>query len=116
MSETNRRLQILCKWRTLFTGWQLGTRLDSDPEAQAVRDHREATILLRAEVNALTGLLIEKGVFTAAEFDIQLGDEAKALSDAYEIRFPGVSATYEGLSFDLTRIDEIRAWQKGWLP
>jgi len=82
MSETDRRLQILGKWRSLFAGWQLGTRSTTDPECQAVKDHREVTILLRAEVNALTGLLIEKGVFTGEEFDIQLGDEAKALNEA----------------------------------
>lgn len=116
MSETARRLNVLGKWRSLFAGWQLGTRLDTDPECQAVRDHREVTILLRAEVNALTGLLIEKGVFTAAEFDIQLGDEAKALNESYERRFPGVTATEHGLSFDLSRGAELLSWMKGWKP
>lgn len=55
-SETRRRLEKLGKWRSLFAGWQLGTRLDNDPECQAVRDHREVTMLLRTEVNA-AGLL-----------------------------------------------------------
>lgn len=51
----------LAKWRSIFAGWQLGTRAKGDPESDAVRDHREATILLRAEVNALTACLIEGG-------------------------------------------------------
>lgn len=46
-------LNKLAKWRSVFAGWQLGTRLKEDPECQAVKDHREVTILLRAEVSAL---------------------------------------------------------------
>src|SRR5438067_1656730 len=38
-------LNRLTKWRSVFCGWQLGTRSSTDPEAQAVRDHREATML-----------------------------------------------------------------------
>lgn len=116
MNETRRRLEKLGKWRSLFAGWQLGTRPDSDPECQAVKDHREVTILLRTEVNALTALLIEKGVFTAEEFDIQVGDEAKALDEAFQKRFPGVTSTEHGLSFDISRADEISTWMGGWKP
>jgi hypothetical protein len=32
-------LQKLAKWRLIFAGWQLGTRLKGDPECDAVRDH-----------------------------------------------------------------------------
>lgn len=60
-------LNRLCKWRSILAGWQLGTRADTDPECQAVRDHREVTLLLRAEVNALTQLLVCGGVFTEEE-------------------------------------------------
>ena len=51
-------LNRLCKWRAIFAGWQLGTRAKGDPESDAVRDHREVTILLRAEASAMTGLLL----------------------------------------------------------
>lgn len=34
-------LNVVCKWRSLFAGWQLGTRPKGDPESDAVRDHRE---------------------------------------------------------------------------
>lgn len=61
MMDVNRILQKLCKWRSVFAGWQLGTRPDTDAECQAVRDHREVTMLMRAELSALTALLIEKG-------------------------------------------------------
>lgn len=110
--NVDRALQTLCKWRLLFTGWQLGTRTKADPEAAAVRDHREVTILLRAEQSALTRLLIAKGVFTVDEFRQQLGEEAVLLNKDYEARFPGITASEEGLTFDKRAVETM----KGWLP
>lgn len=57
----------LTRWRTLFAGWQLGTRPKGDPECDAVADHRELSVLLRAEVTALTGLLL-----TATDYGLQM--------------------------------------------
>ncbi len=102
-------VQRLAKWRTIFTGWQLGTRPKGDPEADAVRDHREVTIILRAEVTALTGLLIEKGVFSADEYAAALDAEAILLSQDYEKRFPGVTAADDGLHIDTRALP----WMKG---
>lgn len=110
--RTRRALETLTKWRVLFTGWQLGTRPKGDPEGDAVRDHREVTILLRCEVNALTGLLISKGVITAEEFDVALEAEAGLLCGDYERRFPGVQADETGLVMDR----RVLPWMKGWKP
>ena len=110
--RTLNALNILAKWRVLFTGWQLGTRAKGDPEGDAVRDHREATILLRAEVSALTGLLIEKGVFTLPDWLAALEREANNLNTDYERKFPGVTATPDGLSMD----KRVLPWMKGWRP
>lgn len=96
-------LNILCKWRVLLTGWQLGTRAKGDAEADAVRDHREATLLLRAEVTTLVELLIRKGVFTLDEFQQQLDIEAGLQSQAYERAFPGVHAGMDGLHIDMAK-------------
>jgi hypothetical protein len=106
-------LQRLCKWRSVFVGWQLGTRADTDPEAQAVRDHREATILQRAELSATVNLLIDRGVFTEDEFTGRLGDEAERLSRAFERRFPGYQATDYGMQVD---VQVAAQTTKGWLP
>src|SRR5205809_59165 len=46
-------LNRLTKWRSVFAGWQLGTRPLGDPECDAVRDHREVTILMRAELTTI---------------------------------------------------------------
>jgi hypothetical protein len=99
-------LEKLTKWRKFFAGWQLGTRPDSDGESKAVRHHREATILLRAEVSALTGLLIGKGVFTQAEFGESLEREAKRLDRDYSASFPGWSSTPGGMTMKLPEAAE----------
>ena len=108
-------LNRLAKWRTLFTGWQLGTRPKGDPEGDAVRDHREVTILLRAESSALIGLLTAKELITAQEWETALTQEANLLNGDYERRFPGVRATDDGLVMD-PRTIEAAGWMKGWKP
>ena len=94
-ASTRRVLEKLCKWRKFFASWQLGTRAAADGEYRAVTDHREVTILLRAEVSALTYLLISKGVCTQQEFQDALAAEAVALDHLYEQAYPGwrMSAT-----------------------
>lgn len=108
-------LERLCKWRSVFAAWQLGTRTPDDPELQAVKDHRELTILLRAEVSALTGLLVDKGVFTEQEFATAVEEEAARLSADYEKRFPGMTATIMGITYDLAKIRK-HGTMDGWLP
>ena len=105
-------MNVLAKWRVLFTGWQLGTREKGDPEGDAVRDHREATILLRAEMTALSSLLINKGLITPDEWAAAMEREAHELSADYEKRFPGVTASATGLQIDKRAL----AWMKGWKP
>lgn len=82
-----------------------------DPESDAVRDHREVTILLRAEVNALTALLIAKGVFSLEQIDAQLRNEAELLSRQYEERFPGFKATDAGLQLDARAVETMKGWK-----
>lgn len=106
-------LNRLAKWRTIFTGWQLGTRSSTDPEAQAVRDHRELTILMRAELNALVQMLVAKQVFTVQEFTDQLDIEAEHLSKQYEHKFPGCRATDIGIDIDVAKFAETSAH---WRP
>lgn len=110
--DSNRILNRLAKWRTHFAGWQLGTRLLDDPEAQAVRDHREVTILLRAEVNAISRALIEAKIVSEERFTDLVCEEAILLEKAFEQRWPGVRATDEGLAYDNRVVD----WMKKWRP
>lgn len=104
-------IQRLCKWRTVFTGWQLGTRAKGDPEGDAVRDHRELTILLRAEVSALTALMVKKGVFVEEEFMRSLAEEAELLNADYEKKFPGVKAYLHGITMDARAVETMKGWR-----
>lgn len=99
--STREWLEKLCRWRGFFASWQCGTRSAADGEVRAVKDHRELSILLRCEVNALTGLLLEKGVFTAEEWDAALRAEAKALDHDYEERYTGFRSTLAGMSMEM---------------
>jgi hypothetical protein len=106
-------LNKLGKWRSVFAGWQLGTRSDKDEVCKAVKDHREVTILLRAEVSALAGLLMQKGVFTLDEWCDALSNEARALDKDFERKFPGITTSDDGVHFDLARARET---MKNWPP
>lgn len=113
MSSLELVLNKLAKWRSVFAGWQLGTRLKGDPEGDAVRDHREATILLRAEVTALVTVLVQRGVITLQDWKQTLEAEAAHLDRAYEERFPGFQTTQNGVEINLKRAVETT---KGWKP
>lgn len=112
VKRTERALNVLGKWRVLLAGWQLGTRSKGDAEAAAVRDHREATLMLRVEVTALCRALREAGVIDWDPFLKILEEEADLLCMALEERFPGVHANENGLSLD-PRVGE---WMRGWRP
>lgn len=109
----SKALNRLAKWRTVFAGWQLGTRAKGDPECDAVRDHRELTLMLRAELNALVALMVAKKVFTAEEYNAQLDIEADHLSKSFEKRFPGFKATDYGLDVNVAL---ARDTMQGWRP
>lgn len=99
-------LNKLGKWRSVFAAWQLGTRSDTDGEMRAVKDHRELTIMLRAEMTAMTGLLIKKGVITAEQFEAALVSEAGLLDKDYEQRFPGFHTDQYGVHMQLPEAAE----------
>jgi hypothetical protein len=104
-------LQRLTRWRAVFAGWQLGTRPLTDPETRAIRDHREVTMLMRAELSALVLMLIQKGVFTEAEYDEAYRVEAEFLEKSFERRFPGIKATDEGIVMTPEAVETMRGWK-----
>lgn len=110
----SRWLNRLAKWRMVFAGWQLGTRTDVDPEARAVRDHREVTLMLRAEMNALVALLIGKDLMSMEDWMAQLTREAQLLDEAMSRRFPGMRSSEDGMIFT----QEAAEWMagQGWKP
>lgn len=101
-----RATQRLCKWRTVFIGWMYGTVADGTPGLKAHKDRVDAQIMHRVEINALTALLIHKGVFTREEFMVQLVEECGHKEHEYEEMFPGYKANDDGLSIDLKLVQE----------
>ena len=107
----DRAVNKLAKWRVVFAGWQLGTRAKGDPECDAVKHHRELSIFMRAELNALTQCLIAKGVFTQREFTEALVREAELLDRDYEQKFPGISTDELGVVFSREAVETMRTWK-----
>lgn len=103
----------LAKWRTIFCGWQLGTRSIKDPEAQAVRNTAEMLLIQRAELNAVIALLVKKNKITPEELTLQVAHEANHLSASLENKFPGCKATDEGMSID---VQVANTYMKDWRP
>src|SRR5947209_14972534 len=64
-------LNTITKWKSILSGWQLGTRPLGDPECDAVRDHREISILQRLEISALKQILVSKA-FSQGDFDLAM--------------------------------------------
>lgn len=113
MTDLFRSLNRLTKWRAHFAGWQLGTRLKGDPESDAVRDHRELSMVMRAEITAIVGLLLKHGITTVDEFETQLAHEADALESSYQQRWPGARASDDGMVYDPV---QAITWMQGWKP
>ncbi len=104
-------MQRLAKWRTVLAGWQLGTRPKGDPECDAVRDHREVTLVSRADLNALLELCLAKGLFSIDEWNNAVWKEADQLNKDYEQRFPGIRATEDGITFDGRAVETMKGWR-----
>lgn len=94
MTSTNR----LAKWRRIFMNWQIGNAPKGHLEGDAIVHHRELSMILRAECNALAALLIQKGVFSQIEFTAQTEVEAEHLATEYEKLFPGLKVTDDGIT------------------
>lgn len=113
LQRASAAMNKLAKWRMVFAGWQLGTRAKGDPECDAVRDHREVTLLLRAEVTALTGLLLRRKAFSQDELADAMAEEAALLDHDHEHRFPGFKTTDHGIDIDVAVASQT---MKGWRP
>jgi hypothetical protein len=113
MTTIEQAFNKLAKWRSVLTGWQLGSRSKNDPEAMAVRDHREVSIFLRAEVNAITAILLKKGIVTQEELEKQMVEEAIHLDLMFERKFPGFTSTDTGM---IMSMPDVANTMKGWRP
>jgi hypothetical protein len=93
----------------------IGTKAADAPGVKAYRDRADAVLMLRVEVNALTALLIAKGVFTLDEFMAQIVTECEHKQRELEAMFPGYKATDVGISID-PKIAAETNWRMGFPP
>lgn len=100
-AECMRVSNKLAKWRNFFASWQLGTTSANDGRYRAIKNHYELSILMRADINAITGLLIKKGVFTQEEYTEAIIAESKRLDHDYEESYPGWSSDDDGMHMTL---------------
>lgn len=112
-AEADREINRLCKWRSVYTGRILGTVPKGNPQGDGFRDLFEKLLIQRAEMSALTALLIEKGIISRDEMTSAVGEEAKFLADALETVFPGMKATDDGITYNLA---EAIKTMEGWPP
>lgn len=96
-------LQKLCKWRTVLVGWLWGSKAKTDPGVQGMRDLMDQQLIRRVELSAVTALLIEKGVFSTAEYLAQVTTEAHELDKMLEKLFDGYRTTDAGIAIDTAR-------------
>jgi hypothetical protein len=120
MSETKdqiieayqRALNRLNHWGMLLTGRIAGTLRADDPRSKGYRDLFQKFLIQRAEVNAITAILLEKGITTREDLTKRITDEATHLDQLHEQQYPGVRSTDSGLDFyDLPK---VQTWMKGW--
>lgn len=92
-----RTLNRLCRWRTVFTGWFIGTKAKEAPGVQAWRDLADTRLIQRVEMNATLALLLDKGIITVDELKSQIVIECDAYQKELEAKFPGHVAIEDGI-------------------
>lgn len=96
----------LAKWRTVYTGWLLGTRAHEDPESRYHRNRNELLLLMRAELSAVTRLISELPGVTREHILTVMAEEYEALDSSLEEFFPGYSSRPDGMSIKLPEAAE----------
>lgn len=101
-------LEKLAKWRSVYAGWRLGTRLSNDGESKYTRDLHEQILILRADCSALAFLvrdaLVATGMSEAAaheKLQERMLQEVTELDRLQSLKFPGMSSTPDGISYKL---------------
>lgn len=105
-AKMHRSANILAKWRSVFTGWHLGTRSTDDGQTKAMRDLYEKVLLMRAELNGVTRILVDKGVVTQVELTEIFGEEYAFYAEQLAGFFDGMEATEQGIAMDPGRAAE----------
>lgn len=80
-------------------------------------DHQERSLFMRADLNALTGLLVKKGVFTEQEWNEAWTKEAEQYCEDLARQWPEIQVAHNGRSFQLDTVGfDKRCKAEEWPP
>lgn len=103
-------LNVLAKWRTVFAGRILGTQPKDNGPVAGYRDLFEKLLIQRAELTALSKVLMDKGVCSHDEYCRAVAWAAEDLSKALADAFPGYEATSYGIRMDARAAKTSAGW------
>ena len=95
-----RLMNRVVQWKEILANWELGTKDDTDGTYRAVQDAREGDIRRSVKLEALTELLLARGLIRPEELIEKQIELAVRLDQAYEAKFPGAKATRDGIEID----------------
>ena len=114
--EVRRAAQRLQQFGRLAASRLFGTMLSTDGRSKAVVDEWERSLILRAEMNALVGLLIDKGIVTEAEWAARSVEALRHLADAHAKTWPELTVDETGIHIHDMAAHAARAKAERWPP
>lgn len=109
-------LEKLSKWRMILAGWHAGTQSIHSDGVRAMRDLMDKFLVTQVSQRTLTELLLEKGVFSEAEYEAMLDAQAAALDRQLEAFFPGFRTTRHGVQIDDPKLAAETTRRLGFPP
>lgn len=106
----------LRQYARLASNRLLGTRLSQDGGYKVVVSLEEARLFHRAELNAVSRLLIDKGIFTTDELQTQTKEEMVYLLKGLERDWPEIEAHADSYIVKDTKAYYERSKREGWPP
>lgn len=113
-TEIRRAAQRLRQFGRLAAGRLFGSLPASHGRYKAIVDEWERSLFTRAEVSGLVRLMIEKGVFTRAEWAATTVEEYRALADAHAKLWPELTTDEAGIYVHDVPAYTARAKAEGW--
>jgi hypothetical protein len=113
-AEIRRAAQRLRQFGRLAASRLFGTLPNTSGRYKAVVDEWERSLFTRAELSGLARLMIEKGVFTRAEWAATTIEEYRALADACEKSWPELRVDELGIHVHDLAAFTARSKSEGW--
>lgn len=97
-----RLMNRVVQWKEILANWQLGTKDDTDGEFRALQDAHDTNIRKGVKLEALTELLLARGIIRPEELIEKQIELAVRFDKSMEDKFPGAKVTDDGIEVDET--------------